>query len=80
MYSQPYRLCSICRCVDYVYYYPKQPLPSSGNCGYRYCDGSKTDYSALDGDSDFNRTFGKSMPCDEEGKRSKGKSRRKSKR
>ncbi|CAM9945366.1 unnamed protein product [Scytosiphon promiscuus] len=45
-------------CVDFIYYYPDQKMPSSGSCGLMFCGGSLLELSALPDDSDFNRTFG----------------------
>lgn len=54
-----------CRCIDLLFYYPKQPVAFPGSCGYEYCIGNITGYSPLDSDSDFNRTFGTSTSCND---------------
>lgn len=51
------------RCVDYVYYYPDQKVPSSGSCGLMFCGGGIIGASELSADSDFNRTFGMVDTC-----------------
>ena len=45
------------RCIDFVYYYPAQPIPF-GFCGLDDCDGSFDKVVALADDSTMNRTFG----------------------
>lgn len=53
-----YVLHNVCRCVDFVFYYPNQNIPNAGSCGLGSCGGSILGESKLDDDSDFNRTFG----------------------
>ncbi|CAM9984682.1 unnamed protein product, partial [Pylaiella littoralis] len=45
-------------CIGYIFYYPNQNIPDSGTCGVSACGGGLLEESALDDDSDFNRTFG----------------------
>ncbi|CAN0200834.1 unnamed protein product [Ectocarpus sp. 12 AP-2014] len=68
-------------CVDFVFYYPDQRMPDTGACGVGACDGGVLDYSELEADSDFNRTFGMVDTCtssltgEEEGDESSSSSR-----
>lgn len=52
------------RCIDFVYYYPAQPIPL-GMCGIGSCNGSFDNVVALGEDSTLNRTFGIVDTCDE---------------
>lgn len=52
------RNMNIRRCIDYIYYYPNQRVPDSGACGVYACNGNLLEWSELDADSDFDRTFG----------------------
>ena len=52
------------RCIDFVYYYPAQPIPF-GSCGLGNCNGSLDSAVALDDDSTLNRTFGIVDTCTE---------------
>ncbi|CAM9374178.1 unnamed protein product [Discosporangium mesarthrocarpum] len=56
-------------CIDFLYYYPAQELPTGGYCGFGgtddnseftgdLCGGEMTGFSALPEDSDLGRTFG----------------------
>lgn len=52
------------RCIDYVWYYPVQPIPDLGTCGVGFCGGSLDETTALDDDSDLDRSFGYVETCD----------------
>ncbi|CAM9815198.1 unnamed protein product, partial [Ectocarpus fasciculatus] len=46
-------------CMDFLYYYPAQVIPEGGYCGgLGTCGGSFLGITALEDDTDFNRTFG----------------------
>lgn len=51
------------RCIDFVYYYPVQPI-FMGGCGLYLCDGDYENFT-LDADSNFNRTYGVVESCAE---------------
>lgn len=59
-------LTHIRRCIDFVFYYPVQPIPF-GICGMYFCDGTLDETVSLDADSDFNRTYGIVETCAESG-------------
>lgn len=48
----------IYRCIDFVFYYPRQLIPYGGTCGLGICGGTVDFLKELEDDSDFNRTFG----------------------
>lgn len=46
------------RCMDFVFYFPKQKVPDAGMCGLGACGGNIGSASELAAEHDFDRTFG----------------------
>lgn len=54
------------RCIDFVFYYPAQPIPLGGLCGPGFCGGEFHGGEVLSEGSHFNRTFGIVEACEED--------------